>query len=305
MSDIFSDSSSGAPETSDAGGYQGASDDFLSGLGDAFVSSVESTELGEDGSIDMRVLGADSEPAAPESADSPSSADTSEQPASGEPSVDASFLEGQYKEVQGWATRVSQENAELKAQLVELAHRMDQGSPSSAEEAGPEFDLDPEVQSQLDSYMEKNLETAMSHKLGISVDELGPLLQEVKYNAEIRAAYSKYDDFEDHIPVMTDLSHKFPNLTADELYNLATTFGSPASAPEGQPAPVAAPETPAPQGTTRSEAPSPPQPSHADAAQRAQQVQTLTSVSNDEGFTPERSIKTPMDAALKALEDME
>lgn len=304
----FSEDGFDASATSDVDeGYTGASDDFFGSLGDAFMDSVDSIELGEDGSLDMRIRQPKPDPAAPESADSPSSAEKSGESEGGHPSADAKFLESQYKEVQGWATRVSQENADLRAQIAALTARMDQASTSTAEDDGSESDLDPSLQAQLDVYMSKNLDSVLSQRLGIPVEEVGVLLKEAAINRELRAAYAKYPDFEQHMPVMQEISVKYPDLTFDQLYSLAKTFYRPeASEQEGQAESVDAPRNPVPQGRTESTAPQPPQPqaSREDLAERARKVATLQSASNDEGFTPARSIKTPRDAALAALEDM-
>ena len=300
----FSDSAD-APVTPDASHYEGASDDFLADLGDAFMGSVESVDLGEDGSLDMRIRQAESESEqAPQGAD-PASSAADDQPQGGQPNADTSFLESQYKEVQGWATRVSQENAELKAQLQELIARVDQGSPSAAEEAGPESNMDPETREMFDSYLEHNLGNVLSQKLGIPTDELGELLREAQINRELRAAYAKYDDFDAHLPAMTELSQKYPSLSFDQLYDLVTTLPSPASEGGEVASSVDAPQTPVPQGTTESPAPQPqqPQPSQEELAQRAKQVSTLQSQTNEAHFTPERTIKTPRDAMIAALED--
>jgi hypothetical protein len=297
----FSDDTLGEYDDGDTGA--GGSDAFFEGLGEAWNNSVESVELGDDGSIDMQIRQPEPEPAAPGSEDSPSSADTSGQPGGGQPSADAAFLEGQYKEVQGWATRVSQENAALKARLDALESGMDHGSTSDASDDGGERSLDPETQAQFDAYMDRNLGAVLSQKLGVPIEEVGPLLNRVAINREMDAARERYDDFDDKMPLMIEVSRKYPNLDFDQLYDLASTFYRPEVDGTSESEDVAAQETVVPPTTTPA-APQPTSPPRETPEQRAQRLQTLESKSNDEGFEPEARITSIQDAAEKALREM-
>lgn len=287
-----------------------STDSFFSQLEASFNDHVEGVDH-VDGSTVLRMRSSEpavessSEPA--ESPEEPSAADTPVAQSQAD-SPDGGW-EARYKEIQSFATRTSQENAELRERLARIEGRLEGSAP--AEESEDDADtLDPEMADSLRSFLSKNLKGLLQETLGVDPEIFSPMANEYGYMKEVRETAAQKEDFSEVLPDILSLYERFPSadITVSQAYDIVKAFRqqTPQQTPPPPAAPTSAPSAPAPPQAVTPTQPAPGRPPTVQELRtRAEQLHSEQSFAD--GLPPAsagRVVKTPMDAALKALEDM-
>jgi hypothetical protein len=277
----------------------------MGNLKEAFVESVESIEMGEDGMLDMQIAEPDYEELAYHDVTEPDQPEYVQQDTP--PTEDVPW-EKRYNDLRPKFTQVTQQNSDLRKRIDALERQANiEPAPQSPEQTGlaqvPEdlYDLmsDPAAfQTAVGKVAKEVIDEAMS--LYVPPE----MVAQWRVNSEIQQAMLNHEDFHDVLPHMETVYKRFPDadLTVEQAYELARFAidgvrqqkGSQEDAPPATP--DVTPETPAPQAPVLS---------REELIARSQRLQTAEGNANDDGFVVEEIVKTPRDAIMAAIRDME
>jgi hypothetical protein len=274
-------------------------------LRDVFVDSVESIELGEDGSLDMVIADPDEgehEYVYVDEAGQPIQDEGPSAPTQDTPAEPAHDWEKRYGDLQPQFTKVTQENAELRERLARIEGQL-QGDTSGktdtkepwdpwTDEAQPSSGL---TEDKVVDVVKAVLDEAMS--LYVPQD----MVKQWNANAEVSKAQNDHDDFTEMVPHIEAVYERFPDadMSVEQAYQLAKFAVESVAATKVSQGPQAPPaDTPeAPQ--------SEPVLTREELIERSQRLQTAQGHSFDGPLDHEEVVKTPRDAIRAALRDME
>jgi hypothetical protein len=266
---------------------------------------VDSIELGEDGSLDMRI--ADPEDGEYEyvyvdEAGQPIEGDGPSAPVQDTPAEPSHDWEKRYSDLQPEFTKVTQENAELRERLARIEGQLqgDQSGKTDTKESWDPWNDDAAPSSGLtEDKVVDVVKAVLDEAMSLYVPQ--DMVKQWNANAEVSKAQADHADFTDMVPHIEAVYNRFPDadMSVEQAYQLAKFAVESVGANKGSQGPTAPPaDTPtAPQGEpvlTREE-----------LIERSQRLQTAQGHSFDGPLDHEEAVKTPRDAIRAALRDME
>lgn len=271
-------------------------------LRDVFVDSVESIELGEDGSLDMKIV---SEPEYDDgydygTPDQPAAVEVQPELTQDTPSAPQHDWEKRYNDLQPEFTKVTQQNAELRERLDNIEGMLK--SQATSKPRQDEFGYDdygqPDPQA-FEQQVSEITKAVLDEALQLYVPQ--DMVKQWRANSEVQEALNAHEDFTEMLPHIESVYNRFPeaDMTVEQAYQLAK-FAVESVQGQGSHEQPAAPVVDTPATT-----PSEPHPSPEELYARSQRLQTAEGHSVDGSWEPEEVVKTPRDAIAAAIRDLE